>query len=374
MPVLPPAFLLGVLSVAAFAAEPSAPLDELAAAVNARGAELTAEDLAPLFDAGALHDGFGAKEAAAGCATALRGATVTAVELSGVPVPGGDEAALAGRLLVTTSSGPAVLRLDDGGRTLCPLDRVRRGGDGRWRLSGNGRAARAEATAVLTRRQWDAPCPACGGRTLRLALYAPPSAVSAATATWPGGQAELRRSEARSLERVLVPGPGRALEVWSEAWVWEAEQGAPPWEGAPPSGAEVSFAFTTAAGARTVGPLRVPSWPGSAARISAPAGHRLADARLGSELRVRWEVPPGFVPASAELTGLTRAEGAVCAADVKAPRPGPDARTAVLTWPSTCSGNQVRPAKRRVGDPPAELTLRLTDGAGRALEVRHAFW
>jgi hypothetical protein len=364
--------ILAGLSAAASAAEPGSPLDALAAAVNARGAELTAEDLAPLFDPAYLKDGFGPREGAAECATVLRGVRVSAVELSGVPVPGGGEAALAGRLRLETSSGPVVRLLEDDRHTLCSLARVRDAGDGRWRFVGNGLPARALAHASLARRQWGAPCPDCAAprARLRLLVSAPPGALSTATARWAGGEALLARSDARVLEVALAPGPGRALDVWTEHWAWEPGTG----EALPPAGTEVVFTLDTAAGARVAVTRRLPAWPKAAARITAPSGHRLKDARLGGDLAVSWTVPDGFEPVAAELVGILRADGALCEADTRPALLAPSVRSAVLPWPATCAGHVVAPAKKREGDPPAALTLQLSDAEGRTLEVFHAFW
>lgn len=328
------------------------PLAALAATVNARGAALTAGDIAPLFDPSYLKDGFGPAEGAAECATFLRGTRVSV---------------LPGALRVETASGTVVRSLADERHTLCALGRARAG-----RFVGNGLPARALAHASLARRQWGAPCGDCGApaKSLRLLVSAPPGTLAGATARWTGGSVALASAPTRVAEVTLTPEPGRTLEVWTEHWSWEPGGR----DRLPPDGADILFTLTAVDGSTAAVTRRLPPWPKAAAAVTAPRGHTLADARLGGELRVAWSVPPGFEPVEAEVVGLLRAGGALCEVDPVPPLTAPSARGALLRLPESCGGRPVRPAAARVGDPPAALTLQLTDAGGRTLEVFHAFW
>lgn len=359
-------FLLALALAAPAAAQPLNPVEvwlgDLARVLHARGARLSAGDIHGLLHPDYLNDGLDRDLEAREFATFLRGTSLESFQVTRLDKLDAEGAVLlAGGWADLRSAGGRETRLFLGaGRESLALGYFRRVGE-RWLLSGNGRPAGLSAHHALVLRREP------GGEERRsqftLQAAAPAGAVDAVEARFASGtRVALPREGLDTVEVVHAPRAGESVPMRTDRFS--------VWMSSAPEPGPVTFVVVARGGPAWAG--RVEPAPAAAAvpEWRTPAGHALADARLGRPLEVRWRNPRGLDIAELELIAGIRAGERYCEIDIDDGLLGPGAESATITLPEACDGEPVV-ARAAEAEPPVVLMLFVKGTRGERVRVEH---
>lgn len=301
---------------------------QLAAVVNARGAQLAASDLSPLLTDTALHDGLGRDRFAALLATQYRGRQV-ACRLEGLQALSGTADGATGTFECRPQGAPGVLS-----RTRYRFRDIA----GQWRIDGNGLPAAIHVVAALTSQQ--GANPTTPALQLSVAARPPQDQVAAAQFQVPGTAATVlqKSSQPGALELVPIPGAAAvvvALDTFaaSRALVWNPGDALP----------RIDVTLQPVDGPAVTTSVDIEAITSEILQIGGIAGTTPAEARLGQALPLRWTTPATFASADATIEAQVRgrdADAAPCL--VQGTVTDLAAGLGSITLPTLCQGSAVR--------------------------------
>ncbi|NKE73776.1 carboxypeptidase-like regulatory domain-containing protein [Candidatus Manganitrophus noduliformans] len=318
-----------------------ATLQSLAATATAKGADLAATDLLPLYDSNYRHRGLDENQDAAGFADDLRGTTIESFIVERVLSfdSTNNIISISGRVILTQDGVTVEEIVDEDGDGLI----FKKQSDGRWLFYGNQERARAQVGVITERRMLGITCPSgCDGvyYALKVQVGAPVGEIASATITGliGGSQQTLPLTSTGTFTDDGVNTEHFDLQD-SGSW-WYQLSGPSAF---PPAGTvytlTVTFAdsnqevYTRVLGASTSEAFNLQSG------VEATVGHG-SGATLGNPVTLSWTLPVSFPIEEVFMYGSLKSTGGV-GCDVEGPLLASTATSGTITLPTTCNGQSV---------------------------------
>jgi hypothetical protein len=346
-------------------------LTQLANTVNSKGAQLTAADMAVLFDAGYVENGDDEEIGAAEFATDFRGVTLDSFTVD--RILSYDDAnkviSIAGVATFTQDGVTAEEVIDEEGQGL-----VFRGqSNGTWLLYGNQRIARVDADIQMGNQMDVSSCTGCSGpeKVLQLQEEGSVGAITGVTVSGSDGSSYTLTKNDLTSTTTLEPTPDNPVNYTRERFDL-----CPPTcdsLGAfPPAGTVYTFSVTPAdsSGVRTYTDMVRASTTETIA-ITNLTDHSLASVK-GQTVTVHWTLPTTFAIANVELRAFVVAGSSGC--DIQGDARLPiTATSGTITIPTQCNGQEIIPLDNPTGPMPASISVAVTGVNGQETQVQFAF-
>lgn len=303
-----------------------AQLSAFTAVVNEKGAALAASDLLPYLDPSLLNDGLNRDQFAANVAQSLSQGQSLSLELQTIA-----SLDLAGGRAESVSSATQSYQ---GQTERQPLDFFFRQVNGSWLLSGNQRIA--ELSVYAEARMNQGAYAQGNGPSVNFDTRPLKDSVLGVTFVSSTGTTYTATRGATS-----VDDSGLLLDAFF------ANTGPLSPSAIPPAGTLYTVNYARASGGTLSVPVAINALTTEPAPITSPTGSTLADAHLGGQVGVSWQLPTTYAIARVNLgalyyTSTSQSDPATYQCETSHPVLGTTAAAGTLSIPTTCNGLPVK--------------------------------
>jgi Big-like domain-containing protein len=308
----------------------NASLTSFAGVVNAKGAQLTATDVAPFISDTLLSEGLDKAQFAAEVATSFRGLNVSFATTRVADLD--------------TTNGTAQVTFDytitQGQQSSTDSETFffkKVGSD--WLLNGNQLIAEVDLHAEMrTNQGYFSETPAPG---INVDVRPRQGTVSGVTISGGGIWTDAPLQPGSTSVEEVEPTPGTVQQILRDTYF--GNSGA--LSELVPAGTPFTFVLTPPSGPPVTYTLKTNAFTTEAISITNPTGSTLADANLGQSLDVTWTLPSTYPIAHVQLTALTFTgdsnDPQTLQCEVDGPILTTSATSGTISIPPTCSGQPV---------------------------------